>query len=336
MIHGFRKEDGKLYRQSIWLTTTKRPFPALLTLQKGTSFKLSPIGKEMNAKNFEIPFKYIAVLGPDCEYFIKNDIALWKKVCSNGLFDIWDPRGGPCKLFTQAAISKTAEFRIQLLRICEIDHEFSKDDIMFSTNSRNAPKLISPTREVEIKSPVISDDEFDVLRDRLERSVYTYRIPPPTPAVSLSARAQFVTEATTCEDIKEQDELLPLIKQQSRDKLIDELKAIKPTTPEQIIISGKQYKRDNKSIVAIKILKDFKCQICGASILKKDGSLYVEAAHITGKKHKGPETHDNILILCPNHHKEFDLGKKKIIERAKDKIIFELNDRKYELSLELK
>jgi predicted restriction endonuclease len=76
--------------------------------------------------------------------------------------------------------------------------------------------------------------------------------------------------------------------------------------------------------------------MCGTSILKKDGSFYVEAAHITEKKHKGPESPDNILILCPNHHKEFDFGNKKIIDRTKEKLYFELNGRKYNISLELK
>jgi putative restriction endonuclease len=71
-----------------------------------------------------------------------------------------------------------------------------------------------------------------------------------------------------------------------------------------------------------KILRDFECQIYGKYILKKDGHRYIEAAHITEKSHKGAETPYNILILCPNHHKEFDLGKRNIIRRAKEEIIF--------------
>ena len=38
---------------------------------------------------------------------------------------------------------------------------------------------------------------------------------------------------------------------------------------------GKQYKRDNKSIVALKILRDFKCQICETSMLKKDAPIVI-------------------------------------------------------------
>ena len=50
----------------------------------------------------------------------------------------------------------------------------------------------------------------------------------------------------------------------------------------------------------------------------------------------GAETPDNILILCPNHHKEFDLGNKIIIERASDTIIFNLNNTEYIIDLILK
>lgn len=138
------------------------------------------------------------------------------------------------------------------------------------------------------------------------------------------------------DDKKEQEELLPIVEKSPRTQIIIELKQINVQTPELVEFNGKQYKRDNKSIVQLKILRNFKCQICEYGILKKDGSLYIEAAHITEKKQKGPETPDNILILCPNHHKEFDLGNKKIIERTREKIIFELNNKKYNISLELK
>lgn len=137
-------------------------------------------------------------------------------------------------------------------------------------------------------------------------------------------------------DLKEQEELLPLIKEAfDREQIIKELQEIKPKNPELVKIRGNQYKRDNKTIVELKILRNFKCQICGHQILKKDHSYYIEAAHITPKKHKGPESPDNILILCPNHHKEFDLGDKKIIERTKEKIVFILNGKKYSIDLSI-
>jgi putative restriction endonuclease len=43
---------------------------------------------------------------------------------------------------------------------------------------------------------------------------------------------------------------------------------------------------------------------------------YSEAAHIRplGTPHNGPDTEDNILCLCPNHHVLFDNGAMSIAE----------------------
>lgn len=67
--------------------------------------------------------------------------------------------------------------------------------------------------------------------------------------------------------------------------------------------------RDTKKAKEIKVLYDYTCQVCG---VKLEGSAgpYAEAAHIRplGTPHNGPDSKDNILCLCPNHHVLFDLG----------------------------
>ena len=122
---------------------------------------------------------------------------------------------------------------------------------------------------------------------------------------------------------------------QKKQELISELKTITAKSPEELEYRGKSYKRDNKTIAMLKVLHDFKCQICKSGILKKNGDLYVEAAHITPKSNRGTEAPRNILILCPNHHKEFDLGNKTILEQTNEKIIFELNGQRYEIGFGL-
>lgn len=59
----------------------------------------------------------------------------------------------------------------------------------------------------------------------------------------------------------------------------------------------------------IKLIYDFCCQVCGTRLLGPAGP-YAEAAHVRplGKPHDGPDTADNILCLCPNHHYLFDVG----------------------------
>jgi len=138
---------------------------------------------------------------------------------------------------------------------------------------------------------------------------------------------------TETPDEIEQNEIIRHYKNQNRSKedIAHELNNLKPTDLEQITIKGKTYKRDNRTIAQIKILRDFKCQICSTSIKKKDGTLYVEAAHITPKHKKGRETPDNIILLCPNHHKEFDLGDLTIAYLDKVSVRFTLNGQDYNI-----
>lgn len=137
-------------------------------------------------------------------------------------------------------------------------------------------------------------------------------------------------------DEQEQVEIIHAIKKQNITKqdLLTELKSIKENDPEEVIIQGKAYKRDNKTVAQIKVLRDFKCQFCGTTIKKKNGSFYVEAAHIKPKHRKGCETLYNIILLCPNHHKEFDLGDRNILYQDKSSVIINLNGQEYKVLFE--
>ena len=44
---------------------------------------------------------------------------------------------------------------------------------------------------------------------------------------------------------------------------------------------------------------------------------------------------ENILLLCPNHHKEFDLGNTSIINISDEKVKFLMNDSEYEILLSI-
>jgi hypothetical protein len=68
--------------------------------------------------------------------------------------------------------------------------------------------------------------------------------------------------------------------------------------------------RDTNLSKKVKAIHQFKCQVCGYIIVLPDGSKYSEAHHIRplGTPHNGPDTMDNIICLCPNHHAEMDYG----------------------------
>lgn len=135
-------------------------------------------------------------------------------------------------------------------------------------------------------------------------------------------------------DEVEQNEIISYLKSsKSKQEIIDELNNITAKEPEIVTINRKAYKRDNKTIALIKIVRDFKCQICETFIPKSNGEKYIEAAHIIPKHQKGQELPENIILFCPNHHKEFDLGNPTITKQTKSIIEFTLNERDYEINL---
>lgn len=68
--------------------------------------------------------------------------------------------------------------------------------------------------------------------------------------------------------------------------------------------------RDTPLTRRIKTLHNYECQLCGHVISLPDGSHYAEGHHIQplGDPHNGPDTAENVLCLCPNHHAACDLG----------------------------
>ncbi len=67
--------------------------------------------------------------------------------------------------------------------------------------------------------------------------------------------------------------------------------------------------RDTALSRDLKALYNYHCQVCGVR-LEGSAGPYAEAAHIRplGAPHNGPDTFDNLLCLCPNHHVLFDYG----------------------------
>lgn len=65
--------------------------------------------------------------------------------------------------------------------------------------------------------------------------------------------------------------------------------------------------RDPELTARVKRLHGDRCQVCGLQLPTRF-STYSEAAHIRGlgRPHHGPDKLSNLLVLCPNHHVQFD------------------------------
>lgn len=110
----------------------------------------------------------------------------------------------------------------------------------------------------------------------------------------------------------------------SKDEMLDTLRSkLEETTnsSEFIEISGKRIKRNIVIAKFAKVKADYSCQACGFTFIKKDGSRYVEAAHIQPLALSKLDTVRNIVALCPNCHKKLDYGN----EKARLEVIAALN-----------
>ncbi len=143
----------------------------------------------------------------------------------------------------------------------------------------------------------------------------------------------YVLPTNNFRDEIEEMEIEKIYRYESIKKIREELKSLSPKSPEFETIQGIRFARDRATVAKLKILREFRCQICNTRIVKEDGSYYAEGAHIRPKRSGSPETPDNILILCPNHHKEFDLGKREVIDHNSEFIHFILNGEVHRISL---
>lgn len=80
--------------------------------------------------------------------------------------------------------------------------------------------------------------------------------------------------------------------------------------PDTFMTISEKKKRNRKIVQELKNLYINKCQICGEFIDMGKGLKYSEVHHIhpIGKEHNGADNKYNMIVLCPNHHKMFDLG----------------------------
>jgi hypothetical protein len=68
--------------------------------------------------------------------------------------------------------------------------------------------------------------------------------------------------------------------------------------------------RNTNLVRTLKESYDFRCQVCNDKRKRSKSEPYAEGHHLQplGDSQPGPDTEENILILCPNHHADFDYG----------------------------
>ncbi len=94
--------------------------------------------------------------------------------------------------------------------------------------------------------------------------------------------------------------------------------------PEERQLQSIRIVRDYKLVRAIKEKYHNRCQVqtCQFTFKMSNGGFYSEAAHIKAISTRaiGVDVAENILVLCPNHHKMLDYGAMEILPNKKVKI----------------
>ena len=92
-------------------------------------------------------------------------------------------------------------------------------------------------------------------------------------------------------------------------------------------------RKDSKIVELCKKVYENKCQFpdCNSQVLTKNGNNYVEVAHIKPVKKGGQSVIGNLVVLCPNHHKEFDFGDLKILKQSEKILVGILNSKEFRI-----
>jgi len=89
------------------------------------------------------------------------------------------------------------------------------------------------------------------------------------------------------------------------------------------IVSRLAQKRDRRKAAGLRAHYESTCMFCETRLQIGPGRFYCEAAHIKalGKPHDGPDKTGNMIVLCPNHHLQFDRGMIRLRRVANDFVI---------------
>ena len=112
----------------------------------------------------------------------------------------------------------------------------------------------------------------------------------------------FLAEAITQEDKQEFEQETSHINETDYENEINQLSDDNATIIQRKM-NVKIRKMDRKLIERLKQIHNYSCQICGYSFRERYGVDYAEAHHIIPFVESMNNNPENILILCPNHHR---------------------------------
>ncbi|MFQ6113961.1 MAG: hypothetical protein ACE5NG_07700 [bacterium] len=114
-----------------------------------------------------------------------------------------------------------------------------------------------------------------------------------------------------------------------KDFLIESQKQIENAPLDKRCAAVFEFSHDERLLKYIKALYGFKCQICGFTFEQESGEFYAETYYLEALSDDGVENLDNIIVLCPNHHKMFEYANVSILNAKKEEISVEINGKQH-------
>lgn len=85
----------------------------------------------------------------------------------------------------------------------------------------------------------------------------------------------------------------------------------------RVDVHGTAFKRDGSVRLQALARAEGRCERCGAlGFATASGKIYLETHHVVPLSEGGPDRLDNVVALCPNHHREAHLGADRDAMRA--------------------
>ena len=97
-----------------------------------------------------------------------------------------------------------------------------------------------------------------------------------------------------------------VIGQTPKNKISKKLDPIDMIVPEQFNCETIRYIRDTNKSKDLKKLYNDRCQVCSYFIKINSIKQYSEVHHIRPLHEGGNDSYNNMIVLCPTHHAEFD------------------------------
>lgn len=154
------------------------------------------------------------------------------------------------------------------------------------------------------------------------------RVPLRHTIYKLKQKKEILEEINKIEDPQTLEVIDTREYQQIEDNFLEDYPELKNEIEEVLI---KRRKRVQEIVLKIKNKYNNCCQFenCGFTFSKNNGGFYSEAHHLIPLSQEGSQDENNVVILCPNHHRMLHYAQVEIKDKENNKRHVKINGKTY-------